>query len=359
MDTLQVLSKELKMAKIYGFTLLRNGIKYDYSFMECLTVLSLLVDKIYIALGDCDDGTKEALQSFDNLVIIDTIWDPKIMGDGGQILSQQTNIALEALRRDHGHEDDAWAMYLQCDELIHEREIEEIKSDIELAQKDKYDSIRFRYFHFWKNHYNIAISKRWYPQEVRCIKLKSDIRSFGDAQGFSNITNPLESDCHIYHYGHVRDAEKLAQKQELLTRMIRPAEQFKKYFSREKRAFANTEYIPLIEKHPSVMKSRIQGNGESYEISRKEIVYIVDKYDEISNDIIKRINAKHVIKTKKSEEVPFEYRMNQMVLVSPTLMDKVMYPSKVIRSLKSPLAREWTAEIRLRFLLSEKGIGLN
>lgn len=105
------------------------------------------------------------------------------MGDGGQILSQQTNIALDALRAAHGSEDDAWGVYLQCDELIHEDEVARIKEDIE-----------------------VALSKRWYPHEVRAIKLKSDIKSFGDAQGFSGVTKSYESECRILHYGHVREA---------------------------------------------------------------------------------------------------------------------------------------------------------
>jgi len=347
------------VAKIYGFTLLRNGIKYDYSFKECLLALSELVEKIYIAVGESDDGTREALEEFDFLEIIDTKWDPEMMGDGGQILSHQTNIALEHLRKEHGSDPDAWGMYLQCDELIHERDLEQIKEDIEAAHKGNHDSVRFRYLHFWKDHYHIAISKRWYPQEVRCIKLDQEIWSFGDAQGFSGIKNLYESDCHIYHYGHVRDAEKLAEKQELLTRMIRPAEKFKKYFSREKKAFSKTKYIPLLERHPILMKERIEKMGESYELRESDLVYIVGDRSLLDESLLERVNTKKLIFVNNPEEVPFEYRDKKMVILSPTLFQNFLYPSKTPKSFESPIAREWSESIRLKFQLSEKGISLS
>lgn len=347
------------MAKIYGFTLLRNGIKYDYSFRECLLALSQLVEKIYIAVGESDDGTREALEEFDFLEIIDTKWDPEMMGDGGQILSHQTNIALKKLKEDHGHEADAWGFYLQCDELIHERDLDQIRKDIESAQKMNHDSVRFRYLHFWKDHYHVAISKRWYPQEVRCVKLNKDIWSFGDAQGFSAIENPYESDIHIYHYGHVRDAEKLAEKQELLTRMIRPAESFQKYFSREKKAFSKTKYIPLLETHPVLMKDRIEKMGEISKLKKMDIIYIVGIKKTLNQKVISRINAKKIFFVNSPEQVPFEFRFKSMIILKPTPLEAFVYKSTTPKAFESKLAREWSIDIRLRFQLSEIGVSLN
>lgn len=346
------------MTKIYGFTLLRNGIKYDYSFRECLISLSKLVDTIYIAVGDSDDGTRKALEEFPFLKIIDTKWDPSLMGDGGQILSQQTNVALEALRKDHGNEENTWGMYLQCDELIHENQINQIKKDIQEAQNNNHDSVRFRYLHFWKDHYHFAISKRWYPQEVRCIKLKTDILSYGDAQGFSTIKNPYESDCFIYHYGHVRDAEKLSQKQELLMKMIRPAEKFKKYFNREKRSFANTKYIRLLSYHPKIMKNRIEEMGEDFELPSKKLLYLVGNKDDLKQDFLKRVLVKKLNLVSSIKEVPFEHRENRMIVINPTFLETILYPNSIPKKMESPLSRTWTKEFQLILRLSSKGYSI-
>ena len=46
---------------IYGFTLLRNGVKYDYSFRECLKSLEPICKSVYLALGESEDDTKGAV----------------------------------------------------------------------------------------------------------------------------------------------------------------------------------------------------------------------------------------------------------------------------------------------------------
>ena len=58
------------MTEIYGFTLLRNGIKYDYSYHEALLSLAEVTQKIYLALGKSDDGTEESLKNYDFLKFI-------------------------------------------------------------------------------------------------------------------------------------------------------------------------------------------------------------------------------------------------------------------------------------------------
>ncbi len=341
--------------KLYGFTLLRNGIKYDYSFIECLKALSGLVEKIYIAVGESDDGTLESLEQFDNLVIINTVWDPSLMGDGGQILSQQTNVALKKLREDIKDEN-AWGVYLQCDEIIHEDEVEQIKNDIEKANEQGCDAIRFRYLHFWKDHYHIAISKRWYPQEVRAIKLNTPILSFGDAQGFSGVMSPFESECKIFHYGHVRDDEKLAEKQKQLIRFIRPAEKFNKYFNREKKAFSKTKTVRININHPIVMKERIERLGDSYDLnlsSQNQDVFIQGRKEEFDTSLIEKIAAKNVHFVSSKGEVPNQWKKNY-ISFEPGIVEKFLAPSKVPLKMESPLAREWNKDFLLLLKLSEK-----
>jgi hypothetical protein len=271
---------------LYGFTLLKNGLKYDYPFRECLSALTELCEESFIALGDSEDDTTSEVKKIDNLKSVDTVWDMALMGDGGKILSQQTNVALDELRRNHK---EGWGFYLQTDELIHENDFQKIRQDILSAQEQGCDAVSFRYYHFWLSHNQIAISKRWYPQEIRAIKLNSNIVSHGDAQGFRGQTRVFQSDVHIFHYGHVRDEDKRQAKQELLIKMIRPGEKYDKYKAREERAFKKTETLPYYGPHPKWMKDRIERFGDTFRLPEIDHVEIYDPNGIVDNDLEKRI----------------------------------------------------------------------
>jgi hypothetical protein len=154
------------MSKIFGFTFIRNGIKYDYSFIEAITCLTQICQEVFVSVGDCEDQTLIEVKKIPRVTIIETKWDMSLR-QGGLILSQQTNLILNQLRNVHGKTDDAWGIYLQCDEIFHENEYQKIKQDIEQAEKSGADTISFRYLHFWQSHHQIAINKKWYPHEIR------------------------------------------------------------------------------------------------------------------------------------------------------------------------------------------------
>ena len=335
-------------SKVYGFTLLRNGLKYDYPFRECLHALTDLCDHSFIALGDSEDGTEREVEKFERLTSIPTTWDMSLMGDGGKILSQQTNVSLGALREKHGKEPGAWGIYLQTDELIHEKDFKQIKEDIEAAEQGGYDAISFRYYHFWLNHNQVAISKRWYPQEIRAIKLDSDIISHGDAQGFIGQKKVYESDVHIFHYGHVRDEDKREAKQELLIKMIRPGEKYDKYKKREEKAFKKTETLPYYGPHPKWMKERIEKFGDVFEMPAKDFVSIHDPQEIIDEDLKSRIKTEklEVTKVKGVESLSLE----------AGLFSKLGLGKSIPQSMKSPIARPWSEKQRMEFLLWSKGI---
>lgn len=343
------------MTKIYGFSFLKDGVRFDYPFLEAFSSLSKIASKIYIALGQNDDGTKKALEGLPYIEITDTIWDMSRMGHGGVIFSEQTNIALEKLRLEHGEEDGAWGIYLQSDEVLHENSLEQLKKDINEAQKTGCDAISFRYFHFWKSHYQIATNKRWYPVEIRAIKLNSKVVNHGDAQGFSGFTKVFNSDVYIHHYGHVRNEEKRQEKQKFLIQSIRAAGKFKKYFKREQKAFAQTKTLPILLNHPSVMKERIEKMGENFTLPEVEVLYIVGDSKEFSKESLKKINAKNIYWVASTKEVPTAFKKT-CVILNPSFWDKIFYPSKVLASMESPLARIWDRETFLLLKLSEKGV---
>lgn len=335
-------------SKIYGFTLLRNGVKYDYPFIECLEALTELCEESFIALGDSEDGTENEIEKIQNLKVTPTKWDMSLMGDGGKLLSQQTNVALGKLREAHGKESGAWGFYLQTDELIHEKDFEQIRKDIEEAETSGCDAIRFRYYHFWLNHNQVAISKRWYPQEIRAIKLDSSILSHGDAQGFIGQQKVYESDVHIFHYGHVRDEEKREAKQELLIKLIRPGEKFKKYKSREEKAFKKTETLPYYGPHPKWMKERIERFGDTFQMPKKDRVCLFDPKGVCDEELKARIQADSIeVSDKKTPE---------SLSLEPSFLQKMGLGPSIPKGMKSPIAREWSEKQRLEFLLWSKGI---
>ena len=55
------------MVNVFGFTLLRNGIKYDYSFKECLGSMASVCRDIYVAVGKSEDGTEEAVEELEKI----------------------------------------------------------------------------------------------------------------------------------------------------------------------------------------------------------------------------------------------------------------------------------------------------
>ncbi|OFZ27236.1 MAG: hypothetical protein A2381_03530 [Bdellovibrionales bacterium RIFOXYB1_FULL_37_110] len=344
--------------KCYGFTFMRNVEQFDYPFVEMLTSLSGLVDKIYLALGDSTDGTEDEIRKFNNIEIIRTVWDEKLIGDGGKIFSEQANIALDALRKAHGHEQDAWAIFLHCDEIIHPKEYDELKENIEYAKDNNYDAVKLRFLHFWKDHYHIAICKRWHPAEIRAFKLNTDIYCYGDAQGFRGATKEFCSDVSILHYGHVRDPKQHDAKQREILRRIRPAEKFKKYYNREKKIFAKTKTLPILIDHPHFMKDRIERLRDHFFLPPSEIIYIVGSGSAYKDSIKNKINAKEIHWVKSIKDVPFRFRNKNMIIINDHRLIKLRYRSHVPSQMHSPQALAWNPEMMLLLKLSEKGISL-
>jgi hypothetical protein len=341
---------------LFGFTLLRNGIKYDYSFMESLQSLLDLTAKVYLALGDSDDGTEEALKSLRNIVYTHTTWD-EAKRQGGLILSEQTNIALKALRDDHGRETHSWGFYLQCDEVLHPDDFDLIKADVEKAQEQGCDAIAFRYLHFWQSHHEIAINKKWYPQEIRAIKLDSVLESWGDAQSFRPANKIYQSQARIFHYGHVREQDKYLSKKKDILKLYHSDQRMNKYTRREKRFDSQTKTLLYWGSHPQYMKARIERMGELYEAATIDSVYIIGKSEDYSKWLVAQINAKKVHFVESIKEVPASERKN-LVIANPSFFQRLVYCSKVPKRMESKLALNWSNDFRLTLLLSEKGIGL-
>lgn len=342
---------------LYGFTFMRGVERFDYPYLEMLENLRTLTDKVCVALGPAEDNTEKNVRAISDLEIVDSPWDEALVGDGGKIFSYQANVALKRLREMYGEDDEAWAFFLHCDEIIHPDDYARVYEDIRLARESGCDAVSFRFLHFWDDHYHIAISKRWHPSEIRAMKLKSEIECWGDAQGFRNATKVYESDVCIYHYGHVRDAQKRDEKQREILRRIRPAEKFKKYYNREQRAFSKTRKLSLYVRHPEFMCDRMNRLGDRFEFAPISDVYIVGDKAHYSERVISQINANKVHFVKALSEVPSKER-SKAVVIEPGFLTKILYPSKVPLKMESPRARNWSPDQYLMLKLFERGISV-
>lgn len=346
--------------ELFGFTLLRNGVKYDYPFRESLQSLSGITQKIYLALGNSEDSTEDSLSLFQQkLVLIPTVWD-ETKRAGGEILSEQTNIALQALRnavkRDH-----AWGFYLQADEVLNEAEYEKILADIRSANEQGYDAVSFRYLHFWQSYDSIAIHKRWYPQEIRAIRLNSSLESYGDAQSFRGATKIFYSDAHIHHYGHVREKAAYERKLKDFHRWWHKDEELEKVYSAGHKSDKKEKTLRYLGPHPRCMHDRMLSQGWQPAVPAEEL-FIFGKQEDFSQNFVKHIHAKNVLWT---EDWHFLRRQNPnkvVVLKTLSFFEKFLagfrFRSNVPKKMYSPQARAWQKEFRALLKFSEKGVAV-
>ena len=244
--------------KVSGFTFVRNGVKYDYPFLESIKSLLPTCDEVVIAVGQSEDGTLEQIKSLHSpqTRILETIWDESIR-EGGTILSQQTNIALDKITTN-------WAIYLQADEVLHEQDYPIIK-DAMMRYKDvkEVEGLLFNYHHFYGGYNYVGDSRRWYRREIRIVRPNIGIRSWGDAQGFRINGHKLRVkliDAAIYHYGWVKPPEIQQSKQKTFNKLWHSDEWITQYVGTSSEyTYQQGGKLKIFDgSHPAVMAERIR-----------------------------------------------------------------------------------------------------
>ena len=244
--------------KVSGFTFVRNGVKYDYPFLESIKSLLPICDEVVIAVGQSEDGTLEQIKSLHSpqTRILETIWDESIR-EGGTILSQQTNIALDKITTN-------WAIYLQADEVLHEQDYPIIK-DAMMRYKDvkEVEGLLFNYHHFYGGYNYVGDSRRWYRREIRIVRPNIGIRSWGDAQGFRINGHKLRVkliDAAIYHYGWVKPPEIQQSKQKTFNKLWHSDEWITQYVGTSSEyTYQQGGKLKIFDgSHPAVMAERIR-----------------------------------------------------------------------------------------------------
>ena len=251
---------------ISGFTFIRNGIQYDYPFIESIKSVLPLVDEMIVSIGNSDDETEAEILKINSpkIKIIHSIWDDTLR-EGGKVLAVETNKAKAACNANSN-----WLIYIQGDEIIPEKYYEEIKNKMTLYQNKKsVDGLLLKYKHFYGSYNYIADGINWYSKEIRIIKNNPEILSYKDAQGFRKNNKKLqvkEIDAYIYHYGWVRNPIQMLQKNIEFGSFWRNNEEQKNWIKNQnvenkddKYDYNHIDSICIFEnRHPSVMKERIE-----------------------------------------------------------------------------------------------------
>ena len=249
--------------KVCGFSFVKNGVKFDYPVVEAITSILPICDKFIVAVGDCNDGTRELIESIgsEKIEIIDTIWDPSLRVRG-RVLASETNKAFDAIPKEYD-----WCFYIQGDEVVHEKYLPEIVRAMEKYQPiEEVDGLIMRYLHFYGTYDYYADSRRWYRSEIRIVKNNKVIRSWNDAQGFrwknAKKLTGVFIDVKMYHYGWVKPPRIMKDKVEGSKQYWSVDSKHLKTLEQKPSAeFVYEEGIDSLEKfnetHPKVMLNRI------------------------------------------------------------------------------------------------------
>lgn len=199
--------------KVSGFTFIKNAVLFGYPIVPAIRSILPLCDEIVVAVGDCTDGTRELIEAMNEpkIRIIETVWNNELK-TGGRVLADETNKAFREISKDSD-----WAVYIQGDEVLHEKYLDTVKAAmIQYQSDDRVDGLLFKYLHFWGSFDYVGASSRWYRNEIRVIKNNPAFYSYKDAQGFRKHDNeklqvkPI--DAYIYHYGWVREPKAMQNK---------------------------------------------------------------------------------------------------------------------------------------------------
>ncbi len=206
--------------KVSGFTFVRNGVILGYPYIESIKSLLSICDEVVVAVGNSDDETLEQVRAIADpkLRIIPTIWNES-MADRGYVYAQQKMIAQFNCTGD-------WAFYLEGDEIIHENDVPLIRAQMAKYLDDKeVEALVFDYHHFYGTPEMLAISPRWYRRAPRIIR--NTIRSWApdglfwvvmDENKRGRYPKSALVNCYMYHYGHVRSAQSMAEKSKRVER---------------------------------------------------------------------------------------------------------------------------------------------
>ena len=265
--------------KISGFSYVRNGVDYDYPFIESIMSVLPICDEFIMVLGDSTDSSREAINAIgsDKIKIVDSIWDMNNRV-GGKVFAQQANIGLDYITGD-------WAFHIQADEVVHENDLEKITVAIQEFDSDpKVDGLLFPFIHFWGGYDYIRTSRRVHKNEIRVFRNNPLVRSYRDSQGFRKYASReayeagekgekllvKKVNAPIFHYNGVRKSETQKKKENTFHSMYTQ----EIAFAAETKSSFDYNQVDRVEKfkgsHPAVMTNRIKQFDQPFTFDPKK-----------------------------------------------------------------------------------------
>lgn len=265
--------------KISGFSYVRNGVDYDYPFVEAIQSILPICDEFIMVLGDSTDSSREAILDIGSpkIKIVDTVWDMNNR-KGGKVFAQQANAGLDHITGD-------WAFHIQADEVIHESDLPKIVDAIHQYDADiEVDGLLFPFTHFWGSYDYIRTSRRVHKHEIRVFRNDKVIRSYRDSQGFRKYTsvaaydagekgtklNVKKVDAVVHHYNGVRS--NVVQNKKIYTfNSMYKQEQSTTNTNIEAFDYNNVDRVAKFTgQHPGVMKKRIEAFNQPFTFDPKK-----------------------------------------------------------------------------------------
>jgi hypothetical protein len=306
--------------KLSGFSLVRNGVLFDYPFEESIRSALPLVDEFVINVGRGEDETLKRVQNLSieegsgKIKIFESDWplhDAQKKKDG-LILSEQTNLALERCSHD-------WCLYLQADEVLHEKDLASIQRSLQEASTNAgIEGLLFDYLHFYGSFDVIQQSRSAYRREVRVIKKSSGGRSIGDAQSFRKPNGDklevLSSGAQIFHYGWVRTPEAMQQKTFFFDQLYHGEPDPEDVKNLRPHTGDNYRYKrfwglrPFLGTHPGTMHARIKNKGWHWDLKNSPWVWNWKDLKKVTLDLFERLTGVRL----------FEYKSYHLMKASPS-----------------------------------------
>ena len=260
--------------KVSGFTFLRNADINGYPFVESIKSILPIVDEFICVVGKGVDSTREMVEGIgdEKIRIIDSVWNEK-MCDRGFVYGQQKMIGQFNCSGD-------WAFYLEGDEVLHEDELDSIRSAMEVnLHSHEVESLYFDFYHFYGTPNQIGIAG--YRRAPRIIR--NTIRSVApdglfwvvlDGNKRGRYPTARYAGGSIYHYGHCRSVAKMDAKVRAVGKYWAHAhggfDTYGNIDTAELRAFSGS--------HPGIMREWLESEAErsfcqssDYTLTRRDV----------------------------------------------------------------------------------------
>lgn len=200
------------MHKLAGFSYIYNGTKFDIPFVESIKSVIDIVDQFVLTECYSEDDTWE------RCLELQKEYPTKITLLRKEWVTHFTQISnLANWTATHVREDIKFVFQLQSDEVVHEKDLEELKLLPERLLHENKTAARWKYIHFLGGP---SITFPFcYSDLVRVIKRGENWQVIGDGVQFAKEGSRIPEDevintgIEVFHYGKMKSPEKGFQKE--------------------------------------------------------------------------------------------------------------------------------------------------